>query len=241
MLNIQEIPNPNAKKMKISGIKYSSDDIDSSIPYPLPQSFSFCFLLCGKPKSGKSTMLINLLTKRGKFYNQKFDKIFVFSPSLFSGNLIDNPFDALPDEQKYRDLDDIDKVIESIYGTHERCLFVLDDVQSELKGEVLHSVLDLVNNRRHYTTGGCSLIITSQIFNQVHLKIRKGVSHIAFWSSKNKKEIKCLQDEYLSFLSDDELKQLLKMVWIKTHDFLFLSTYASQDKMIFRNFNQLLF
>ena len=241
MLDIKEIPNPNAKKMKITGIKYSSDDIDSSIPYPLPQSFSFCMLLCGKPKSGKSTMLINLLTKRGKFYNQKFDQIFVFSPSLFSGNLVNNPFDILPDDQKFTSLDEIDTVIESIYGSDQRCLFVLDDVQSELRGETLNTVLDLVNNRRHYTTGGCSILITSQIFNQVNLKIRKGVSHIAFWSSKNKKEIKCLQEEYLSFLSDDELKQLLKMVWIKTHDFLFLSTYASQDKMIFRNFNQILF
>jgi hypothetical protein len=241
-MKITEVVNPNSKKLKITGIKYSSDEVDSSIPYPLPQSFSFCMMLCGKPKSGKSTMLINLISKRNRFYNQKFDKIFVFSPSLFSGNLVENPFNDLPEEQKHLDLDELSTVIESIYGSHERCLFIFDDVQGEMStGSHLKTVLDLVNNRRHYTTGGCSIIITTQVYNQVHLKIRKGVSHIAFWNSKNKKEIKSIHEEYLSFLSDTELQQILKKVWIKTHDFLFLSTYASQDKMIFRNFNQILF
>lgn len=237
-LTITEEENPNSKKLKITGIKYSSDIIDESIPKPLPNGVFF-MLLVGKPKSGKTTFLINLLAKRGRFYNKKFDKIYVFSPSIFGGNLEDNIFDSLPEEQKYKDLDDLDDIISEIYGGTEKILMILDDVQAELKGDILNTLLDLVNNRRHYTSQGISIILTSQVYNQIPLKIRKGVSNIVFWSSKNKKEIKSIHEEYLSFLDDKELKDILKYTWQKTHDFLFIDTYAQQDNMLYRNFNKL--
>lgn len=237
---IQEIENPNNKKLKITSIKYSSDEIDETIPPPLPSGVFF-MMLCVKPKSGKTTFLINLIGKRGKFYNRKFDKVFVFSPSIFSGNLQDNPFDALPESQKHTDLENLTEVISEIYATDEKILMIFDDIQADLKGETLNTFLDLVNNRRHYTSAGISIILTSQVYNQVPLKVRKGVSHIVFWSSKNKKEIKSLQEEYLSFLTDDKLRELLAYTWQKTHDFLFIDTYASQDNMLYRNFNKLIY
>ena len=167
--------------------------------------------------------------------------IYVFSPSIFSGNLRDNPLDALPEEQKHLDLDKLDEVIQKIYGSDQRILFIFDDIQHFLKGEILRTFLHLCNNRRHYTSGGCSIILTSQNYiGQVDLKIRKCISHLVFWSSKNKKEIDAVHQEFLSFLDEKEMKELLAYVWEKTHDFLYLDTYQSQDKMIFKNFNQIL-
>ena len=86
-MTIHEIENPNSSKLKISGIKYASDAIDDSIPKPLPQGVFF-WMLIGKAGSGKTTFLLNLLAKKGRFYNRKFDKVFVFSPSIFSGKLV---------------------------------------------------------------------------------------------------------------------------------------------------------
>lgn len=236
---VKEVKNPNHKDLEIKGIKYSSDALDITIPKPLPQGVFF-MMLCGKPKSGKTTFLINLLARKNKFYNKKFDKVFVFSPSIFSGNLEENPFDKLPEHQKHRDLDSLDEIIQSLYGSDEKILFILDDIQSEIKGKVLNTLLHLINNRRHYTSKGISIIITTQVYNQIPLKIRKGVSHIVFWSSKNKKEINSIHEEYLSFLGDKELRKILNFIWQTTHDFLFISTYESQDKMLYRNFNSLI-
>jgi GTPase SAR1 family protein len=239
-MKVEEIENPNAKRLKITPLKYTSDDIDSSIPHPLPQSFSWFFMLVGKPRSGKTTLLFNLIAKRYKGYNQKFDKVLVFSPSIFGGNLKENPLDNLPEENKFISLDSLEEEVQKIYGTDDRVLFILDDIQAEIKGDKLNTLLDLVNNRRHYTTGGCSIILCTQVWIQIPLSIRKGVSHVFFWSSKNRKEIKSVHEEYLSHLSDDELKKILKFTWRKTHDFLLISTYQSQDKMLFRNWNQII-
>lgn len=239
-MKLSEVENPNAKRLKITPLKYSSDELDTSIPHPLPQNFSWFFMLVGKPRSGKTTLLYSLIAKRNRAYNRKFDKVLVFSPSIFGGNIKENPLDSLPEDQKFTDLDDLEEEIQKIYGTDERVLFILDDIQAEIRGEKLNTLLDLVNNRRHYTSGGCSILLCTQVYNQIPLKIRKGVSHLFFWSSKNKKEIKSVQEEYLSHLSDDELKDILKFTWRKTHDFLLISTYQSQDKMLFRNWNQII-
>lgn len=237
----QTIENPNSDKLKISGIKYSSDNMDKSIPKPLPQGVFFMYL-CGRPKSGKSCFLINLIAKRGKFYNKKFDLIYVFSPSLFSGNLEKNPFDQLPDEQKFRDLDNLEEVVQSLYGSEEKILMIFDDIQHELKLDKLNTFLHLIQNRRHYTTQGISIILTSQCYiGSVDLKIRKNISNLVLWPSKNTKELKAVHQEYLSFLTFEKFMELTKYIWKEKNDFIFLDTYEAQDKMIYDSkFNSIL-
>jgi len=95
-MNISEIE-PD-KKIVLSKFKFSCDEIDDTIPLPLPQMLNFFMLVCGRPGSGKTTLILNLVAKKGKMYNRKFDKIFVFSPSLMT--LKDNPFEDLPEDNK---------------------------------------------------------------------------------------------------------------------------------------------
>ena len=61
------------KKIVIKKFAFSCDDIDESIPKPLPQTLNWFMLICGRPGSGKTTLLLNLICKRGKNYNKKFD------------------------------------------------------------------------------------------------------------------------------------------------------------------------
>ena len=93
-LRISEIPNKS--NLAIKKFQFSCDDRDETIPPPLPQVLNFCMGLIGKAGSGKTTLLLNLICKRNSkkssgMYNKKFDKVYIFSPSLTT--MKNNPFE----------------------------------------------------------------------------------------------------------------------------------------------------
>ena len=77
----------------LSKFKFNCDEIDPSIPDPLAKNLNHCFLIVGKPGSSKTTLIMNLIAKKGKCYNRKYDRIYLFSPSL--ATIEDCPFDDL--------------------------------------------------------------------------------------------------------------------------------------------------
>ena len=78
MTNIKE--KEYDKKIIVSATKFSCDDIDDSIPKPLPQKGGFAMLIIGRPGYGKTSLINSLVTKSGKNFNRKFDKVFIWSP-----------------------------------------------------------------------------------------------------------------------------------------------------------------
>ena len=115
------------KKICLKKFDFSCDDKDLSIPEPLPQTQNWFMMICGKPGSGKSSLILNLCCKRGKIYNKKYDRIYLFSPSL--STMKGNPFEDLPEDQKYDelDLDVIENILEEIADSGDKILFILDD------------------------------------------------------------------------------------------------------------------
>ena len=152
-------------KIVLSKFNFSCDDIDESIPLPLPQMLNFFMLVCGRPGSGKTTLILNLIAKRGKLYNKKFDKVFVFSPSLMT--MKENPFGDLPEEQVGTELSEelLEGALSEIKDSGEKVLFILDDV------------------------------VTTQVYNKIPAAIRKTASHIIIFHTKNKKELDTIFDE----------------------------------------------
>ena len=71
-----------ADSIVLSKFKFNCDEIDKSIPDPLPQNLNHFLMIVGKPGSSKTTLLLNLICKRGRMYNKKFDRVYLFSPSL---------------------------------------------------------------------------------------------------------------------------------------------------------------
>ena len=58
-LNIKEVE--EEKKIVLSRFDFSCDDVDESIPKPLPQTLNFFMLISGKPASGKTSLILNLI------------------------------------------------------------------------------------------------------------------------------------------------------------------------------------
>ena len=240
-MNIRETPAD--EKIKISKFNFSCDDIDESIPKPLPQILNFFMLICGRPGSGKTSLILNLICKRGKMFNKKFDKVFVFSPSLMTMN--DEPFGDLPEEQVHTDLtpENFTTALQSIEGSGEKILFILDDVVNDMKKMELQTIISkALMNRRHLAGAGgsTSFIITTQVYNKIPAPIRKTASHIILYHTKNKKEIETIFDE-LIIIPLKDFYEILKYCFDKKHNFIYIDVNKSYNKMFHKCFNQLEF
>ena len=121
------------KKIVITKVQFSCDIIDESIPKPLFQNYNSFLILTAPPRSGKSTWITNMLCKRGKCYNRKFDSIYIVSPSLKTAR--EDPYECIPESQKEKELtvDVLERFVDEVEGSGERVLLLLDDVVTDIR------------------------------------------------------------------------------------------------------------
>jgi GTPase SAR1 family protein len=224
--------------LKIQKLKFHSSQKIKGLN-PTLDHYGYSILIIGKPGSGKTSLILSLLGKemKGNYY-KKFDKIYVFSPSLCgTSNLINNPFDKLPKKQRHTNLKKLPDVLEELKASKKKkfTLMIFDDVQGEIC-EYKNEILEIVNNRRHLFI---SCIFTSQVYNQLIPGVRKTASSIILYSTKNKMEIETIHKETMSHLTTKEVNVLLKYVYSSKHDFLMIKPYNEYDKMFYKNFNRL--
>ena len=221
--------------IKIKKYAFSNDNnFGPSVPKPLPQR-PFCMGVVGQAGSGKSCIVMSLLCRRKKCYNKQFDRVEVFSPSL-SSMRGGNPFESLPEEQVHTDIcgDDIREIVESLDGTEDKCCIYIDDFVNTIArdSELQSELCKLIMNRRHIG-GGCSIILTTQIYNKMPLCIRKTQTHLFMMNSKQKRELESLFDEHCSTRKEDFFK-IVKHAIRKKHDGLFMDMDGPADKMFWR-------
>jgi len=242
MTNIKEIEYDKA--INITKHDFSCDDIDSSIPKPLPQKGGFGMLIIGKPAAGKTTLILSLVCKANKAFNRKFDRVYLWSPSLVT--MSNDPFELIPEDQKFTEVNvqNLTEVLNDIKDSGEKILFIMDDVIADIrgkgKGEIENLLQKIFFNRRHLagSGGSVSIIATSQAYNKIDPKLRKTASQIVFYKNLHKKETESIFDE-LILVPKKEYTDVLRYIFKKKHDFMYLDTTADPDKMIHRNFIQL--
>jgi hypothetical protein len=122
------------KPINITKFEFTCDDVDKSIPAPLPQKGGFAMLIIGKPGMGKTTLILSLICKQGKAFNRKFDRVYLWSPSLIT--MADDPFELIPEDQKFEEatFDNITGVLEEIKDSGDKVLFIMDDVIADIRG-----------------------------------------------------------------------------------------------------------
>ena len=230
--------------INISKFKFTCDDADESIPKPLPQMGGFAMLLVGKPRSGKTNLLLNLTTKAHKNFNRKFDRVFLFSPSV--NTMEDDPFELLPDDQKYEKAtqENITGVLDMIKDSGDKVLLILDDCISDIRGKGKSEIENLLHriffNRRHLCGkgGSLSIIATSQTYNKIDPKLRKTCSQLVFFENKNKKELDSIFDEAI-LIPKKEFFDVLRYIYDRKYRFMYIDTTLPDYKMIHKDFNQL--
>ncbi len=232
------------KKIVVSATKFSCDDVDDSIPAPLPKKGGFAILIVGRPGYGKTSLINSLVCKSGKNFNRKFDRVYIWSPSMIT--MEGDPYEMIPDDQKFESatLENIQGVLDEIKDSGDKVLFIMDDVIADIrgkgKGEIENLLQKVFFNRRHLAGygGSVSIIATSQTYNKIDPKLRKTASHLIQYKPQ-KKEIENIYDDMIN-LPKKEFLDVLRYIYQKKHDFMFIDTQLPDDKQIHKNFNQLI-
>jgi len=258
----EEIEN---KELTIDAYKMDTNgELHPDLPPPLNTFRSgFNVVICGASNMGKTTLMLNLISKPPKMKNGKkipqsfkklFTNVFVISPSLHT--LKNNVFEDLDDDKKSQDfteewLDNFYDRLETIKSEGEEVnekhftLLILDDISIALRKNrrLEQKFVKLLANRRHLGSGGVSVITLVQSYLMVSPQHRNNLSHFFSFKPKTPKE----RDNIFEDLIGQDKKKLLeffKFVFRTKHDFLmidFTLTGGSADYDYYRNFNKIVF
>ena len=158
----------------------------------------------------------------------------------------EDPFEMIPDDQKFEDatLENIQQVLDEVKDSGEKVLFIFDDVIADIRGKGKGDIENLLQkiffNRRHLAGAGgsVSIIATSQTYNKIDPKLRKTASQLIQYKPQ-KKEIENIYDDMIT-IPKKEFMDVLRYIYVKKHDFMFIDTQLPEDKQIHKNFTQLL-
>jgi len=215
-------------------------DIDYRLPKP-----PFLGIINGSVRTGKSTLLMNLLYN-DSFFKDVFDQVVFISPTCLNDNTLTHLRDV-DDVVKICDkLHDIDLILKSlveiqkktINGKNNHMLVVLDDMLGYIKPR---SYLAFLCTRyRHFKI---SLIISSQSFRSIPNVVRTNASFYIIFSTTNNKELEKLNEEFNGLFPN--FKQLLKQATEQPYHLLFLDlkkvrAFMNFDKLLYEKIPELL-
>lgn len=187
----------------------------------------FVCLIVGKPGSGKSHLLYELLMNPGLYF-KKFDRVFFCTPTEISKDL------NMKSDNWKTNLD-CDWLLSKIKECEKQSnvLIILDDVIAELRKEMNNPLLKkLIFNRRHLIEDGTvSFIITSQKYIVCPPAIRSCLSSIIIFKV-NPADWKKIKEECI-FIDGVENGSVLREAYNRPYNFI----YARLDNScIYSNF-----
>ena len=250
-----KIEKQDHKDLSVGKVSMSCDRLiqnnkGQSVVPPL-MGTSFLYLISGASGSGKTSLLVSLLTKPGtskcgKYklsYRSMFDNIVFVSPSAHT---IDNALmSTIPTDQRFESLTEevfemVDVLTEDAVEADEHTLLILDDVSTELrKNRQIEQRLNmLTRNRRHKNL---SVICISHRIVDFSPGLRSNSSCIFLFKPKNRKEIDTIINE-LTLMKADDARQLFDFVYKERHTFLMIdcSLRHGSDFQFFKNFDKLI-
>lgn len=227
-------------KLHVDPPEFCCDNIISeTIEEPLPNTAFFMGLM-GSAGSGKTSLMVNLLTMDG-MYKRSFDHIHLICPEASMSSLKDDIWKSHPAEKIHHSLDmhtllHIEKKAKerkNVKPKAETTLMVIDDMTIFLKQKGIEEKLrGMVFNRRHMML---SIMILVQSYIAMPLDLRKTLSHFFLFKPRNKKEAEAIWEEIM-FFDKKTASQLLRFVFQEPYDFLMGNCNTGQ---MYRNFNEI--
>jgi KaiC/GvpD/RAD55 family RecA-like ATPase len=202
-------------------------------------NFTNTTAILGRPGSGKTSMLISMLSQKGKdrIYNKVFDFVYVIMPTQSRNSLKKNIFEKhepsrLFDELTLENLQNIFNAIKENSLNKKKSLVIYDDCTASLKNNDIQLLLkEMSFNRRHLKLVQMFLI---QSWISVPLFVRKLFSNLVIFKP-NKIEWEKVVEETIE--QEKDVALALLNLYENAHDYLFINVpsqklYYNQDEVL---------
>ena len=206
----------------------------------IPKRNGSVYILCGSGGSGKTSLLLNMF-KTKQLYRKKFHNIFYICPTTSFLSVEKHPFkdhENIYHELTYSVLEDIYNELIELKETEKKpiySLIVIDDMASSLKDpEILKILNRMIIKARHIN---CCFFFTLQSYYYFPKILRKQITYITLFKSKNVEEFYSIAKELFNMNQNDALK---------LYDYVFDANYNHLDvdtvtNTYYKNFNLLKF
>lgn len=208
----------------------------------------FSFFISGRSGSGKTNLLINLLSN-DKFYGDYFHAIIVFSPTA---GQFDDTYKTLglDDENFKNDFseDDLNNLIENRKELiakkgiewvckNSRVLIIMDDVIANRDFLNSPPALKMFALLRHYHV---SLFCLMQSYNKLPRALRINCNAVAIFPS-TANEVEVIVDEVCPpELNKKQFREVIAYATSDKYSFLYINNKADRDKRIRKNLNEII-
>lgn len=205
-------------------------EIDPLIPVPAktnkvghPLGDKFSLLIVGPSRSGKSNIVLNIITK---WYVKHFDDIYLLSVTAYrpsSGWLIMIEEGIIPEANVIDDVSLVNEFIEALIEKQKaqkkskNIMVIIDDIAKEIK---MSKQLESIFTRgRHYDI---SVILISQTFMNISPTIRGNSTNDIFLRINDEKELDAIVREKHGLIPKKIFRKMFLEVTNKPFNFLFV-------------------
>ena len=194
----------------------------------------------GRPGSGKTSLLVSMLTgrKKDKVFRKVFNNVVLVMPTTSRNSMKKNIFKAhvperMFDELDYKTINTIHKQLLHSSEENESTLLILDDVGAMLKRpEIQETFRKIIYNRRHLK---CAIIILLQSYMSIPKEIRKLFNNVVCFKPPKTEFINLFEE---LFETKKELAQeIMSFTYKDPHDWLLLNVPSQR---LFKSFDEII-
>ena len=215
--------------LKIKEIKLDKQEIEQCklADMGIIPSHPFRGYIVGSSGSGKTNLLLNLVTRKG-YYKDWFDFLCVLSPTALN---LDKSYQALEEKTKYETGKDLlffecnCEVLQEILTMQEetdkekKILCILDDIVSYKKFCNSKELLQFAVMSRHYNI---SMFILSQAFHLIPKSIRLNMSCVIYFRGADIETEKLCEQYTPAGMKKKQFKELVEKCTEPAYSFLFI-------------------
>jgi len=194
----------------------------------------------GRPGSGKTSLLVSMLTgrKKDKVFRKVFNNVILVMPTTSRNSMKNNIFKKhvpvrMFDELDYKTINTIHSQLLHSSTENESTLLILDDVGAMLKRpEIQETFRKIIYNRRHLK---CAIIILLQSYMSIPKEIRKLFNNVVMFKPPKTEFINLFEELFET--KKEMALDIMSFAYKEPHDWLLLNVPSQR---LFKSFDEII-